>query len=110
MPATGLPLLGRNHRRLPSASSSNNSAAGIGGAAGDRGGREREDEASRIGKHVAGIGDEREGACEVAGDGLDGDEEEREKEAQEESPAGAVVGGVHATMVTGQEAGNPARC
>jgi hypothetical protein len=23
---------------------------------------------------------------------------------------GAVVGGVHATMVTGREAGNPARC
>lgn len=85
-------------------------APGIGRPASDRRGREREDQAGRIGEHVAGVGDEREGAGEVPGCGLDGDEEEREKEAQEESPVGAVVGGVHATMVTGREAGNPARC
>lgn len=76
-------------------------SAGVGRAAGDGGGGQGEEESGGIGEHVAGIGDEGEGAREVAGNSLDGDEEEREEEACEKGLAGAVVRGVHGNIVAG---------
>ena len=76
-------------------------AAGVGRAACDGGGGESEEEAGGIGEHVPGIGDEGEGARQVAGDRLDGDEEQREEEACEEGFSGAIVRRVHGTIVAG---------
>lgn len=75
--------------------------AGVGRAAGDGGGGESEEEPGGIGEHVAGIGDKGEGAREVAGHSLDGDEEQREEEACEEGFSGAIVRRVHGIIVAG---------
>lgn len=73
----------------------------IGGAARDGGGGKGEEEPGGISEHVSGIGDEGEGAREVTGNSLDGDEEQREEEACEKGLAGAVVRGMHGIMVAG---------
>jgi len=50
---------------------------------------------------MAGIGDEGEGAREVAGNGLDGDEKQREEEACKERFAGAIGRDIHLIIVAG---------
>lgn len=73
-------------------------AAGIGRARGDGRGGEGEAEPECIGEHVAGIGDESDGAEGEADHGLRGGEEEGEREPEQERPA-AGVRGCHGSMV-----------
>jgi hypothetical protein len=67
--------------------------------AGEGGRAEGEDEACRIGEHVTGIGNEREGVREEAGYGLDNDECGRQKEAGNERFTNLIRVRVHCSML-----------
>lgn len=66
-------------------------AAGIGAAAGDGGGREREEQPGRIDEHVARVGDEREGSADDTGNDFDGGECERERQPGGECASKVLV-------------------